>query len=281
LGNVYLFCLLVGGFFVGAAALSGHDGDHDTDHALEHDAGHEFKDFGADAVDDFDADAPDDFDAEVKDFGAGDPLDLSIDLEAGAAEGFAGSLELDMESELAALPDSVDLDAEHAGDLILADAGGDADAGTDLVTTSGDAVWLPILSLRFWTYGSCFFGMTGLIIEKTALAGPALTLGVASGMGFTCGYTASWLFRKLRSDRGARAIGSRHYVGAIGTVLVTCGTEKTGKIRCTLRGKDFDLLARSIDKGDLPRGVRVLVAGFEDDTAQVVHAGRLLQHDDD
>ncbi|MCA9686726.1 MAG: hypothetical protein KC457_31460, partial [Myxococcales bacterium] len=187
--------------------------------------------------------------------------------------------------ELAALPDAVALEAEHAGDLILADAGGDldagAEAGTDLITTSGDAVWMPILSLRFWTYGSCFFGLTGLIIEKTALAGPMLTLGVASGMGFGCGYTASWLFRRLRSDRGARAIGSRHYVGAIGTVLVTCGTEKTGKVRCSLRGKDFDLLAVSIDQGDLARGTKVLVAGFEDDTAQVVHAGRLLQHDDD
>lgn len=258
LGNVYLFCLLVGGFFVGAAALSGHDADHDGDvdhdHALEHDAGH---------------------------FGDADPLDLSIDLDSGAAEGFAGSLELDMESELAALPDAVEVDAEHAGDLILAEAGGEVDADQSLLATSGDAVWMPILSLRFWTYGSCFFGLTGLIIEKTALAGPMLTFGVAGGMGFSCGYTASWLFRKLRSDRGARAIGSRHYVGAIGTVLVTCGVEKTGKVRCSLRGRDFDLLARSIDKGDLGRGTRVLVAGFEDDTAQVVHAGRLLQHDDD
>lgn len=245
LANLYLFCLLVGGFFVGAAALHGQDTEADHGAEGDHDLG--------------------------------DPLDLHIDVAAGAAEGAAGSLALDMDSELAALPDLSGLQAEHAADLLAPEAG--ETSGGFMEAGGAEAVWMPVLSLRFLTYGSCFFGLTGLVLGATGLAGPGLTLGLASGMGFACGYAASWLFRRLRSDRGARAMGSQHTVGVLGTVLVPVGTARPGKVRCRLRGQDFDLIATSMDKGDLDRGTRVLVVGFEDDAAQVVHAGRLLLDD--
>jgi hypothetical protein len=243
LGSIYLFCLLVGGFFVAAAALSGHDADADHDLELE----------------------------------AGDPLDLHIDLDAGAAEGMAGSLEFDMDTDLAELSATCDLAAEHAADILVVDPdspGGALDVG-------GDAVWMPVLSLRFWTYGCCFFGLTGLLLSNLGLGTPSTVLGAALGMGFGCGYIASWIFRKLRSDPGVRAMGSQHYVGALGTVLVPVGVKRPGKIRCSLRGQDMDLLAISADQGDLDRGTRVLVVSYHDDTASVVHAGRLLSPHDD
>lgn len=227
---------------MGAAALSGHDADADHDLGFDH----------------------------------GDSLDLQIDLDAGAAEGVAGSLEFDMDTDLAELP-TAEFHAEHAADLLVVDH--DHDGG--LVEAGGDAVWMPVLSLRFWTYGSCFFGLTGSLLTWLELASTLATFGLSLGMGFGCGYAASWTFRQLRSATGAMPIGSKHYVGALGEVLVPVGVERTGKIRCTLRGQDIDLLALSAEEATLERGTRVLVVSYQDETATVVHAGRLLTHSDD
>lgn len=245
--DVYLFSTLVGGFFVAAAAFSGGD---DMDHDHDFDADHDF-----DVDHEFDADH-----------------DVGLALDAGPSEGIAGlleaGLEVDMDTDLADLP-SEPLGIEHA--LELAD-------GQDLdpPELAGDAAWVPLLSFRFWTYALCFFGLTGGLLTQLSPAHPTVVLALALFMGSTCGYTASWTLRRLRKVQGAETIGHTHYRGSVGKVLIPVGAGKTGKVRCTIRGQDHDLLATSDEAGVLTKGTEVLVLDFDGESADVVHAARLM-----
>ena len=66
-------------------------------------------------------------------------------------------------------------------------AGGDLDhhAGDGGHGGSFDAVfgWLPVTSLRFWTFFAAFFGAVGTVLSAWSLAGPApaAVLAVAAG----------------------------------------------------------------------------------------------------
>lgn len=242
---------------MGAAALGGGDGDADgdLDHELGGDVDHEF---GADL----------DHDLALGD--AADAFSLDVDMETGVLEGAAGALELDLETDVADLGDLPAADVGHAAELML---GADP---VDAVAPRREPVWLPLLSLRFWTYGSCFFGLSGGLLTTLTPGAPRLILGLALAMGLGCGYVASWTFRRLRRAPLITALGPRHFAGAIGTVLVPVGTDRPGKVRVRLRDQEHDLLARSAEDVDLPRGTRVLVIEYRDETARVVHAGRLL-----
>jgi membrane protein implicated in regulation of membrane protease activity len=224
--SVYLFCLFVGGFFVGSSVLAG-----------GHDAG---ADVGADG----------------------------LHLGSASPDEVAHTLHLDMDTELAHLP--VGPAADHASEVVHA---GPGTAGHG--AGGADAAWLPLSSVRFWTFGSCFFGMTGSLLTWLGAAGPAVTLALSVAMGAGCGSAASWAIRKLRQSEVSGHVGHDDYVGAIGTVVVPIAPGRTGKVRCTLKGLTEDLLARTDEKGDLAEGTKVLVVGFEDREARVVHAGRL------
>lgn len=222
--SVYLFCFVVGGFFVGASVFGAH-----------HDAG-------------------------------GDGIFHG--LEGASPDQVAHALHVDMHTELAQLP-AGHVEGEHAVDLLQ----------TDMVPAVRERKFHParaLLSFRFWTFGSCFFGMTGLALSLLTGVGPFATLLVSAAMGAGCGGAASWVIGTLRATEVSGHVTHDDYIGAVGTVLVPIAPGRTGKVRCMLRGHTEDLLARAQESSDLAEGTEVLVLGFEDGEAVVVHAARLL-----
>ena len=162
-----------------------------------------------------------------------------------------------------------DHDADHDADL-GADHDADADADHDHDHAHGPhgpdlagALWLPVLSLRFWTFFLAFFGLTGTLLDVLDLAPAGVTLGVALGLGLLCGYTTAALIRSLRAQQVDSSIDpERDYVGRSGEVLQDVLPGDPGLVRLHVKGVHVDLEAL-VEPGAAPlrRGQKAIVLG--------------------
>lgn len=148
--------------------------------------------------------------------------------------------------------DSVELDADghdagHAGDADIASI---------------------FLSLRFWTFALCAFGMVGSLLHFTGLAGFVVTLVTALALGLVSGLAASWTFRALARGTTSSGATASDAIGTVGRVLVPVEKGKRGKIRIELRGQTIDYLATT-DDAALGPGDKVLVEEVRENVAHV------------
>lgn len=130
------------------------------------------------------------------------------------------------------------------------------------------------LSMRFWTFFSAFFGLTGVVLEGLGLVTAITALVVALGMGLTCGLGATSLFRHLSANTTGVAARSRDYIGRGGRVLVTIRPGGLGKIRLEIHGTTVDVLATT-DGAPIEAGEGAMIIEMRDTTAIVIRQGQL------
>ena len=132
-------------------------------------------------------------------------------------------------------------------------------------------LWLPFTSLRFWTFGTCFFGLTGLLLFYLA---PTLTPFTAALIalifGLTSGTVMTGILRQLRRRPANSLIRTTDLAGKVGIVEVPFNANSTGKIRLTLKNTNVAFLARTDDLQDLQLGDRVVVIQVKDNRLWVV-----------
>lgn len=141
-----------------------------------------------------------------------------------------------------------DLDADMGGDVDMdadLDLDGDADAdhGGDFAGAGADFFLWPLRSIRFWTFFTAFFGMTGVAFSSLGLAGPIVTLVLALTVGVLSGGVASAVIRRFSNDDTGRAPQSSDYIGKMARVVVPVKREGVGKVRVRVGGQLVDLLA--------------------------------------
>ncbi|WP_428262185.1 hypothetical protein [Haliangium sp.] len=187
--------------------------------------------------------------------------DADVDVDVGA--------DVDMDVDVGGADMDMDVDAvEVAGDV-----DGDVEVGhgvgADLAT------WLPVVSLRFWTFFSAFFGLTGAALTVAeAGAGKVTTAVVSALVGYVCGMGVMMAFRKMRGAQTSSAISREDYIGAGATVLVTVAKGQMGKIRLTLKGRTIDVLARTEDERPLAAKEQAMVYAVTDEGhALITRAG--------
>ncbi len=118
----------------------------------------------------------------------------------------------------------------------------DHDGGFD----GGALAWLPLASLRFWTFFMAFFGATGTaltFIERDINAWVLLAIAVA--MGYVCGAAAVSVFRYMRRSETTSNLAVDDYIGETAVVRVSVARGKTGKVRLELKGRTLELLAET------------------------------------
>jgi membrane protein implicated in regulation of membrane protease activity len=126
-----------------------------------------------------------------------------------------------------------DLDAGH---------GHDHDHGLD----AGALAWLPLASLRFWTFFMAFFGATGTALTFTERDINAwVLLAIAVAMGYVCGAAAVSVFRYMRRSETTSNLAVDDYIGETAVVRVAVARGKTGKVRLELKGRTLELLAET------------------------------------
>lgn len=134
----------------------------------------------------------------------------------------------------------------------------------------GDVLWLPVLSLRFWTFFLAFFGLTGALLDGLARAGLVgghwgIGLGLAIALGLGSGYAISTILRQLKHKRvSSEVVPEVDYVGKVGEVLLDVAPGDPGQVRLDVKGSSIDLpaLVETGATARLKRGSQVLVMGW-------------------
>lgn len=172
-----------------------------------------------------------------------------------------------------------DADADVHAD---ADADGDADTDADGPHEAGEVAhaelsdfWIPFISVRFWIFFLCFFGLTGVVLTLLALAGRWGTLAAAVGVGFVSGFAAAFVIQKLKKAEVGSTVGLEDYKGKEGLVLLPIGPGDKGKIRMVIKDQTVDMVARTEEALSIERGRRVLVIEVVNNEAVVVPAPEL------
>ena len=157
-----------------------------------------------------------------------------------------------------------DMDAEVEADVDV-DGGSDGAHGVDALLG-----WLPITSLRFWTFFAAFFGLTGTILAGWSLTAPVVTAIAAVAVGYISGLMMDRAVRSLRKSETSSTVGGQDMVGATGLVLIPVGDKQTGKVRVTLGGREMDLLAEVEGEEQLAVGDTAMVLAMREDGLVVV-----------
>jgi len=126
--------------------------------------------------------------------------------------------------------------------------------------------WLPFLSLRFWTFGAFFFGLTGLLLHEVAGVAEPTAMLVGLGAGVAGGTASAAIVRALRRPVG-RVEDPERWVGTPAELMLPLTPGGLSKVRVRAGEKDRELLVTLADpKGaSLPKGTRVIVLAFDAD----------------
>jgi len=119
--------------------------------------------------------------------------------------------------------------------------------------------WAPFTSLRFWVFLFTFGGGAGLALEALGSSQLEASLG-ALATGWVSGALAVTIVRKLSTSSESSEVHSNELIGATGTLVLPVGTDKPGKVRIDVKGRQVDFVANLIEPGpELATGSQVLI----------------------
>lgn len=162
-------------------------------------------------------------------------------------------------------------DSHFGGDAHV----GDADVG-DHDGVHSD-LYLPFLSLRFWTYFAATFGAVGLLLTNFSGAGEPLVGLVALATGLVAGLLTHWAMRAISRREVESGVKAEDLVGKEARVLIGVGPQSEGKIRIDVKGELLDMAAFTEDRVALIPGDRALVVSIEEGKANIVSLTAMLE----
>ncbi|MEM6450276.1 MAG: hypothetical protein AAF703_08185 [Cyanobacteria bacterium P01_D01_bin.105] len=197
-------------------------------------------------------------------FGEGDAdfdADLDVDLDADADIDFEAGFEAELDG---------DVDAA-AGDLQV-------DTDPELARSTRRRRRVPgllsiLTSFKFWTFGGCFFGLTGLLIGalEPNLPSPVLFV-IALIMGMVCGGVLVSTLRGLKNRQVDSLIRNEDFAGLPGTVELPFDASSKGKVLLEVGGSTLHLVAQTDEQKAFQIGDPVLVVGRTNNRLWVVSA---------
>jgi membrane protein implicated in regulation of membrane protease activity len=123
----------------------------------------------------------------------------------------------------------------------------------------GPSQWLPLLSIRFWTFFVAFFGLTGSALTALGGLAAALVPALAAGAGLGAGVVASRFLGGLAGRPLGLVASSAAHVGREGVLLLPVSRGQRGKIRLTIGGASTDLVAETEGGETLAAGTEAMV----------------------
>lgn len=180
---------------------------------------------------------------------AGGDHEMDHDLQLGA-----GDMEMDLDFD-------VDMDVDADGDFGAFDF-------------HGFDAWLPIGSLRFWTFFAAFFGLVGTLLTFVGGMSLLLTLLPSIGTGYLSGVTATKVLKSLSKESVGKVLGSGDLVGVSGILVLPVGPGAPGKVRFQLGGRVMEETAYSEES--LAIGAKVLIIETHKEGGVWITPGPLL-----
>ena len=129
--------------------------------------------------------------------------------------------------------------------------------------------FVPFTSFRFWTFGGCFFGLTGVALSQLTTLGEPLSALTSAGVGLAAGTATAALVHRLRRPVGA-PLTSDQWIGQTAELLLPLAPGALSKVRVAAAGRERDLVVTLADGPDLPKGTRVVILGIDRDGRALV-----------
>jgi len=119
---------------------------------------------------------------------------------------------------------------------------------------------LPIFSFRFWTFGSCFFGLTGVLLSRLQTPmSPLLVAMISIAVGAVFGAVMVGVLRSLRQRPVNSLVRPADVVGLSGIVEVPFDSMSKGKVRVSVKGLVVDFIAFTTHTQSFSQGERVFI----------------------
>jgi membrane protein implicated in regulation of membrane protease activity len=166
----------------------------------------------------------------------------------------------------------IDHDTDFDADFD-ADADFDHDAGG--FDFHGFDAWLPIGSLRFWTFFSAFFGLVGTALTFSGEMGATMTLAPSIGVGYITGISATRLLKKLTKESVGKVVSRDDIVGSTGKLMLPVAKGVEGKVRLNVGGRTIEHSAFCDEA--IEAGSKILVISVHEDGGVWVSPAPLLE----
>lgn len=137
--------------------------------------------------------------------------------------------------------------------------------------TSKGRLWLPFFSLKFWTFGTCFFGLAGLLlwaIEPTMM--PAISIIISLAFGIFCGTSMASVMRVLKEAKVDSLVRTSDLSGLSGIVEIPFDKNSRGKVRLNVKGSTVAFSAFTEENKEFVVGENVFVVGVENNKLWIV-----------
>jgi membrane protein implicated in regulation of membrane protease activity len=171
--------------------------------------------------------------------------------------------------------DGVDFDDPFDADIEVTEESRNIEEGEKILTLTKRpkkmTLWLPFLTIKFWTFGSCFFGLTGIVLSKfTPGMSEVAIASISVLIGSFCGTSMVWVLRNLRRHQADSLIRANDLIGLSGKVSIPFDSQSKGKVQLTVKGSNLDLVAFTDEEKGFNKGDRVLVVGLKNNQLWVV-----------
>lgn len=177
----------------------------------------------------------------------------------------------------------VDMDADADAEVDDVDFGTHAGKNQKKYnqSTRQKKLWLPFFSFKFWTFGVCFFGLTGLALTLLA---PDLGQGVISltaiAVGLAIGTAMAGLLRVLGGNYTNSLTQTEDFVGVVGQVEIPFDKNSRGKVQLPVKGSTIGFSAMTEEETQFQQGDEVLVVSLYDNKVWVISADELKDEDE-
>lgn len=139
-------------------------------------------------------------------------------------------------------------------------------------------LWIPFLSLRFWTYFLMAAGVTGILLMQFAQTVEPITAFWASGTGLVVGLGVSYVMHLAKKMQTEEVAQSADFLGREATVIVPIRPNLDGKIRVEVKGQLIELLALPFEEREIARDEIVVIVSMDNDRARVIPRDDLLEN---
>jgi membrane protein implicated in regulation of membrane protease activity len=130
---------------------------------------------------------------------------------------------------------------------------------------------LPVTSLKFWTFGGCFFGLTGVLLSVFfPILSPKFIAIISIIIGVICGTSLVIILRQLRNNQADSLVNPDDLVGLLAVVELPFDNNCKGKIRVNVKDTIVDLIALTENPKGFIKGEKVLIVGMENNKVWVV-----------
>jgi membrane protein implicated in regulation of membrane protease activity len=137
-------------------------------------------------------------------------------------------------------------------------------------------MWIPFLSIRFWTYAIGTFGVIGVLLSLVSRAQEPAIVTISGVTGFAMGLVAACAYRWAQKCQTSSAVSENDYVGTEAHVLVAARPGHPGKVRMSIRGDLIDMIAATEGDKSIEAGEEVLVVGLDGSQVRIARKEDIL-----